>query len=411
MLPENLAVYTILLCARRGVSNLYLIEFTKPGLSYTIMHKRVNNKQNSISPAAVVSQTRSHLWWCAVLVIITFASFHTSLNHDFTNWDDDQYVVNNPDIRGFSVANLSKILSTPYVDNYQPVTMLSYMIDYSLTGLDPSAYHGTNLALHIVNAILVYLLFFLLTGNRFTSGLTALLFAIHPLRVESVAWIAERKDMLFLLFYLLACINYIWYTKYKHKKLLVYALCAGIVSMLSKPMAVSLPCALILIDYVQGKTINVRSLKNKIPFVAAAAAVALIALITQKSTHVFSEFNSMSTMLYRICIPFYDCIFYLYKTILPVHLCALYNYTTHPAGFLRIAMLISPAIVLAAGFAVWHFRKTFPFAGVCIPMVWYNASTRIADSSCGQRHCSRTVHIPVHARHICYCSILLKQGN
>jgi len=320
------------------------------------MAKALFKQIKTAAAQSPVVRMRSHMLWFALLILLAFITYQPVLNCDFTNWDDDQYVVNNPDIKAINVHTIAKLFSSSYVDNYQPITMLSYMLDYSLTGLKPSSYHGTNLALHIVNALLVYMLFFLLTGSRFAGGITALLFVVHPLRVESVAWVAERKDMLFALFYLSACILYLLSKKSPLKRYYFYAVGCGILAMLSKSMAVSLPFALILIDYYKGERITLRSLKNKIPFFAAATAIAVIALFTQKSTPAFTEFANLQ-VLYRWCIPFYGCVLYVFKTILPVHLSALYYLPSHPDGLTRVMLIASPFIVLVVGYIVWHFRK------------------------------------------------------
>ena len=153
------------------------------------------------------------LFCCSIIACITFIAFLPSLENGFTNWDDDKYVVDNPDIKDVTLHNLAKISSSNYLGNYQPLTMLTYMVEYSFFNLNPAIYHCTNLLLHIINCLLVFALIYGLSGSYITSLLVALLFAIHPMRVESVAWIAERKDVLSAFFYFFSLLFYIKYLK------------------------------------------------------------------------------------------------------------------------------------------------------------------------------------------------------
>ena len=152
---------------------------------------------------------RRRMLCCSLIVCITCVAFLPSLDAGFTNWDDDAYVVNNPDIRGVTAKNLSAVFSSTYLGNYQPLTMLTYMAEFQAFRLEAKAYHVTNLLFHVLNAILVFTLFLGLSRHPLTSLLVALLFAVHPLRVESVAWIAERKDVLSTFFYLLSLLAYV----------------------------------------------------------------------------------------------------------------------------------------------------------------------------------------------------------
>jgi len=131
-----------------------------------------------------------------LLLLIVFGAFYPSLKCGFVNFDDDNYVVNNTSISSLSVPNLKAIFGSFFVGHYQPLTILSYLLDYQLFKLNPFGYHLTNLILHSFNSLLVFWLIYLLSGNIGVSFLTAILFAIHPLRVESVAWVSERQDAL-----------------------------------------------------------------------------------------------------------------------------------------------------------------------------------------------------------------------
>ena len=267
---------------------------------------------------------RRAFFCCAIIAGTTLIAFLPSLNNGFTNLDDDKYVADNPDIKGVTLHNLSKIFSSSYVGNYQPFSMLTYMAEYSLFTLNPKPYHATNLLLHIVNGCLVVMLIYGLSGSYLTGLLVGLLFAVHPMRVESVAWIAERKDVLSALFYFVSLLFYLRYINKNKRKF--YWLCAlsFLFSLLSKPMAVSLPVVLLLIDYLNNRKLNKEAILNKIPFFALSAVFCVITLLTQLAGSKSQYINF--SLFHQVFAPFYGIVFYLLKTAFPVSLCAFYPF-------------------------------------------------------------------------------------
>ena len=185
-----------------------------------------------------------------LIIIVTLISFYPSLKNDFTNWDDNLYVTENSTIRSLSPTNLKKISTAFFVTHYQPVTMFSYLLEYHFFKLNPFNYHLTNLILHLLNCLLVFWVIYLLSASIPVACLTALLFGIHPLQVESVAWISERKNLLYVFFFLGAMISYLYYLG-KGKKLKYFLLCLGlfILALLSKSLAFTFPLVLLLLDY------------------------------------------------------------------------------------------------------------------------------------------------------------------
>jgi len=296
-------------------------------------------------------------FYCGIITCLTFIAFYPSLDNDFTNWDDGACVTDNPDIKSFAFYNLVKVFSSKYQGNYQPLVMLTYMAEYRFFHLNAAVYHATNLILHGINGLLVFALFYILFGNSLMGLLVAVLFAVHPLRVESVAWIAERKDVLSGVFYFLSLLFYMKFTKNESRK--YYWLCAGalLCSLLSKPMAVSQPLVLLCIDYLRCKKIDKKSILNKAPFFAAAAALAVLALVTQKISEAAPGFVPLSlSVLQRICIPFYGLAFYVVKSIVPVHLCAHYPFPASSGGALNMLLFVAPFPVIGAAVAVYCFR-------------------------------------------------------
>lgn len=160
------------------------------------------------------------LFWLAGILLLTYIAFYPSLKNGFTNWDDNVYIGENALIKSLSGDNIKKMFNTENAvsNNYHPVTILSLAIDYKLSGYDPKTYHVTNLLFHLLNTALVFWFIFLLSGNKIVvASIVALFFGIHPMHVESVAWISERKDVLYTFFFMAALICYYKYIHYTGK--------------------------------------------------------------------------------------------------------------------------------------------------------------------------------------------------
>ena len=291
---------------------------------------------------------------CACIACLTGGAFLPSLKNGFVNRDDPAYVMNNLDIRGFSRHHLVRIFSSTYVSHYLPVTMLSYMAEYRFFRLDPAAYHRTSLFLHIVNCLLVFALFYKLSGNYFVGAVTALLFGLHPLRVEAVAWIAERKEVLSACFYFLSLLLYLLYRKKGERKFYFLCLLSLLVSLLSKTMSVSQPFVLILIDYLTGRKIERKSLLEKLPFFALSAVFAVIAVTAVRQF--ISDYPHYS-IVQHILMPAWAIIFYLIKSFAPVNLSASYYLPDVPEKGMTIMALCAAA--LAGIVATVYYSRRF----------------------------------------------------
>ena len=272
-------------------------------------------------------QKKKIITGCLLIFILITASivFSPILRNGFTNWDDSTYITKNSDLKDFSLTGIIHICSSFYIQNYHPLTMLSYLMEYHFFGANPLGYHITSLILHLLNCIFVFWLVFLLSESIIVTFIAAMLFAIHPLHVESVAWIAERKDLLYSLFSLAGFIAYIHYLK-KGKRV-YYFICLFLffLSLLSKAMAVTFPLVLFLIDYLFKRKFDKESFFEKIPFFALAFIFLLIGSIT---FHVLAFWPGWSFMaVFRQgMIAAYAITFYLYKILLPVGLSCLYPY-------------------------------------------------------------------------------------
>ena len=189
----------------------------------------------------------TNLLLMAAVLIATVAFLFPSLQNQFTNWDDPGYVLNQPIIKDLSEGGLGRIFRTSVMGNYHPLTMLTYAFDYSSANLEPFHYHLQSLLFHLGTTLLVYVFVLMLTKRPVAAVITALLFGIHPMHVESVAWIAGRKDVVYGFFYMAACVAYLRYQKKTSgNRILWYAgvLLLFVCSLLAKPVAVILPVTL-----------------------------------------------------------------------------------------------------------------------------------------------------------------------
>ncbi len=193
-------------------------------------------------------------WWiatvCVFLVLATVLSYRGVRSNDFVSLDDNDYVVENPPVQhGVNVQSIEWAFTAFHSCNWHPLTWISHMIDWNLYGKNAGGHHITNLCLHSVNAVLLFLLLLYMTGFVGRSAIVAFLFALHPAHVESVVWISERKDLLCTFFWFASLLAYAWYVRKPSWKRFVWVVCGFACALMSKPMAVTLPFTLLLLDY------------------------------------------------------------------------------------------------------------------------------------------------------------------
>ncbi|MBW8052065.1 MAG: tetratricopeptide repeat protein [Cytophagales bacterium] len=383
-------------------------------------------------------------WVLLIILAVTFIAFSPVLKNGFTNWDDDSYVLENKLIKELSYSNVKKIFTTYKIGNYHPLTILSYAIEYHFFQSDAYYYHLTNLLLHLLNTLLVYWLIYAfftsLTASRnagpmsirhrplpstredfantlssdpgkqalYIAGITAILFGIHPLHVESVAWISARKDVLSTFFFLGALVSYVLYLRWQniyittktktadenksaHFRVITYyvfALILFIFSVLSKAMAVTLPVLLILInalstkprqlaghgaesreqvedpDAVGGAGSEERSRVTRyamryahtIPFFIISIIFGIIAIIAQHSSEAFHDLKLYS-VIDRLLFASYGLISYILKLIIPSNLSCFYPYPEKINGFYPMIVYISPFILLILIYVIVKYIK------------------------------------------------------
>ena len=302
------------------------------------------------------AKNNGNLLWIGAILLLTFIVFFPALNNALTNWDDPHYLNDNPLIRSLSAQNIKKIFTEVFFGNYQPLHIFSYAIEYHFYKLNPAGYHTTSVIMHLMVTFLVYRFILLLSENNTIALITALLFGIHPLHVESVAWAAERKDLLYAMFFLGSLICYIRYIKEQQKiKFIFFAFFLFVLSIMSKAMASSLPPVLILIDYFFGRKFNTRIVLEKIPFFAIALLFGFIAAHTvsttgQVSLNVFSLFE-------RILFANLNLLSYVAKLLVPAQLSSFYPYPHRIDGHLPYYCYIAPFVVIGLLILIIHSAK------------------------------------------------------
>jgi protein O-mannosyl-transferase len=326
----------------------------------------------------------------ALVFMIAMIPFLHVLSNQFVDWDDYDNLVNNPHYRGLAWSQLHWMFTTFHMGHYQPLSWVTFGLDYMLWGMNPAGYHLTNLILHAANSALFYficrrLLTAALSGADYESwwinlsaASAALLFAVHPLRVESVAWATERRDVLSGLFFLWTIYCYLRAASSSpirsQRRWLAAAVVVYALSLLSKATAITLPALLLLLDVyplrrLQGGSINwfrpqLRSvLWEKSPFFVLACVFAAIALLAQHSTGALTPIRQYD-IGFRAAQAFYGLNFYLWKTLLPTRLSPLYELPFDPEPWLWIFALCAVSAV-SLSVSRYFIRHRWPAGLAC----------------------------------------------
>jgi len=320
-----------------------------------IKGKKQTSNFDSILPVKLV---------LGLIVLITIVAYIPVFNAEFTNWDDQGYVTENAKIKELSAENIKSFFTDDFVANYHPLTMLSLALDYSIAGENATFFHIVNLIYHLLNTLLV-LYFALLLFQRFKvphfrdfALIVAALFGVHTLHVESVAWISERKDVMYAMFFLLSLINYLKYLEKKHWKFYVLTIVFFMFSLLSKGQAVSLAVTLILLDFIYSrKLLSIKVILEKIPFLGLAILFGLWAIDAQQSGEAMAESIQENVSFFeRLLFASYGYVQYHIKLIVPVNLSAIYPYPPKLNGsfgaYFYIYFVVAIGILMTIIFAL-----------------------------------------------------------
>jgi hypothetical protein len=327
-----------------------------------------------------------------VLIFATLAVFGRVVTYDFTNYDDDQYVTENHRVQtGLTVQNVAWAFTSCKPSYWMPLIWLSYMLDFELYGLNPGGYHLTNLLLHIINTLLLFLIFKRMTGAVWKSAFIAALFALHPLNVESVAWVAERKNVLSTFFWMLTLLTYVYYvarpslTRYM---LIPFTFAFG---LMAKPMVVTLPFVLLLLDYwplkrfqpeqwlsnnhVHGSKCysgpgqgrhTLRLILEKIPLFLLTAVVSVMTFLVQQSSGAAKSIEQYP-LTDRIANALVSYVAYMGKMVWPRNLAVFYP---HPGNSVPWWQLTGAALFLiCVSVAFIRAARRHPY--LVVGWLWY----------------------------------------
>ena len=265
----------------------------------------------------ILSKTQK--MYLGIVLLATFVCMSPSLKNEFVSNDDNLHVYDNPAIRALDANHLEQIFTRLFNPTYVPLTALSFAVEYHFVKYHPFLYHLDNLLLHLAVTALVFY-FALQIGLPSGAALVgALLFGIHPMRVESVAWVTERKDVLYSFFYMLAICCYWEYLKKKSVRLYVATIVFGLLSILSKSMALSLPLVMLLCDWMQKRKFDKWMILDKIPHFVYIIPLAMVTYLANARNPI--QHGAEAFLLWIWCF-----VFYFYKFLFPTDLVIFYRF-------------------------------------------------------------------------------------
>jgi tetratricopeptide (TPR) repeat protein len=344
-----------------------------------------------------------------LLALATLLAYLPATHDRFINYDDDDYITQNQVVqRGLTWAGVKWAFTTRHASNWHPLTWLSHMTDCELFHLNPGGHHFVNVLFHAANATLLFMLLLKLTDALWPCAFIAALFAWHPMHVESVAWVSERKDVLSTFFALLALLSYVRFARESRRRNFWLAVVLFALGLMSKPMLVTLPFVMLLLDYwplgriadcglriadsknapvpaAQGSTLH-QLLLEKWPFFLLAALSSTVTFLAQRNEAVASLAKVPLALRFENAILAYGG--YLLKAIWPVHLAVFYPLSQHPAWFLTAT---AAAVLILISAAAWLERRRSPwllvgwlwFLGTLVPVI---GLVQVGDQAMADRY-------------------------
>ena len=347
----------------------------------TPAEKRTRQMPRAPKLGAPRPESSTVLWIALSLTIATLLVYARVWTNEFVDFDDFNYISRNPDLaRGVTAHAIAWAFTTGYEANWHPLTWLSHMIDIELYGLRPGPHHFTNVVLHVANSLLLFVVLHRMTKTLWRSALVAGLFALHPLHVESVAWAAERKDVLSTLFWMLTLWMYVAYVRDRRRWRYLTALGLFALGLMAKPMLVNLPFVLLLLDYWplgrvssatglpgRPRAIDPRGVfglvREKLPFFALAVASSVVTFIVQQRGGTVN-WTPLSQRLVNALMSYVS---YIAMTFWPTRLAVMYTYPQSlPAWWIIATMLVG---LLGVSIAVMIAARRYPYLPV--GWLWY----------------------------------------
>ena len=309
----------------------------------------------------------------ALLVLLTVAAYFPVHQFGFVQLDDPAYVTENPQVqRGLTVEGVQWAFTTGHAANWHPLTWLSHMLDVSLFGMTPGAHHVVNVVIHTLSTVLLFLLLTGVTSALWRSAFVAAVFALHPLHVESVAWVAERKDVLAAFFWMTTLAAYAWYVVRPSRGRMAGVAVSLALGLMSKPMLVTLPCVLLLLDrwplqrITHWQPATVWPLfKEKIPLFVLVATSSVVTLVVQQRGGAFSSLEGLP-LSFRLGNGIISIARYIEKTFWPVDLSILY-----PLPDTIAPSLLLMALLLILGVTAVAIRAERRHPAFLVGWLWY----------------------------------------
>ena len=319
------------------------------------------------------------LWACLALMVAILAVYAPVRHFDFVSWDDPIYVKDNLHVAaGLTWQGVSWAFTTMHAGYWLPLIWLSHMLDVQFYGLSAGGHHVTNVLLHIANTLLLFGLLRRMTGTLGRSAFVAGLFALHPLHVESVAWITERKDVLSTLFWMLAMWAYVAWVRRPSREGYLVVLLLFALGLMAKPMVVTLPLALLLLDFwplgrvgagagAEQRTVWLRLVREKLPLFGLAVASGIVTFVAQRSVGAVGDLGALPVS-YRVGNALISYVAYIGKMLWPARLAAFYSFPRGLSGWSMSGWSVFGAILALAAVSILVMRaaRRHPY----LPMGW-----------------------------------------
>ena len=316
---------------------------------------------------APAAGSRQDLWICLALLLATFAVYAPVRHFEFVNYDDNEYITENPYVRhGITPAGLKWALTSAEAANWFPVTRLSHMLDAQLFGLDSGLHHLTSVLIHALATLALFAFLLRATRSRWPSAFVATIFALHPLHVESVAWVAERKDVLSAFFWFVTLYAYVRYTERPDLRGYLLVVLPFSLGVMSKPMIVTLPLVLLLLDvWPLRRGMRIR---EKGPLFALSAVSMAIAYLAQQRAGAVTALG-VHSLGSRIGNALVSYVIYIFKTVWPTGLAAFYPY---PRSLPLWQTALAGLSLAGISILVLRSRRSHPY--LAVGWLWYLAT-------------------------------------
>src|SRR6267378_3547013 len=356
-----------------------------------VRHRKANNRKRQRdrrpddSPSGVHNRSIT-IGIYLLLTGLSLAVFSRTIRYDFVNFDDDMYVYNAPAIQaGPTLKGIVAAFTSPHARNWHPLTTLSHMLDCRLYGLNAGGHHATNVLLHSIAALLLFHMLRQMTGALWKSAIVAALFAVHPLHVESVAWVSERKDVLSAVFFFLMLDAYVRYARAESITRYLVVTALFVAGLMSKPMLVTAPIVLLLLDYwplrrfeqissTRGKAkilqldnqrrIIRRLFLEKIPLLIFSAGASIVTFVLQKRS-----VGALPPLpfLWRAENAVTSYVVYAWKTLWPTHLAVFYPHPNDTLATWQVVLTIAFLLAITFAAILWRDKRPYLFTG----WFWY----------------------------------------